>query len=518
MHSETGQPEEDPTTAGDPVPDVLEMWLEPFRDAFTAPTWRFVLILVMGALLAPGKRTVTACLRITGRAMVENFASYHQVLNRARWNPRDLAKQLARLLVARLVAQGEPIVIGLDDTIERRWGARIRARGIYRDPVRSSRGHFVKTSGLRWLSFMLLTPLPLLPGIKALPVLTILAPSERWAEQQGRRHKPLTDWARQGMLQIIRWFPKRAIIFVGDSSFGTHELAHAIARHATLISRLRLDASLFAPPEPRTPGQRGRPRQKGKPRPKLQTRLDDPAARWTPITLPRWYGGVKDKTLEILSETALWYRPGTPPKAIPMGPGARPGGPAGPPGLLQHRPQTWTRPRSSPSSCAAGRSRSPSRTCAPISASRPNASGPMPRSNGQRRCCWECTAWSACGRAKSSPKHRIPIGPPWYWKSSFTFSDAIAAVRAQLWLDCILQRSASDRKRQKIMPFNPDHYDGDRSFPEYTVKNVPPDRIQRMVEGPVLRRIIVQSRAKVSSRKSRRDVKTYTLTYRSWHF
>ena len=144
MHSETEQPEEDPTTTGDPVPDVLETWLEPFRDAFTAPTWRFVLILVMGALLAPGKRTVTACLRITGRAMVENFASYHQALNRARWNPRDLAKQLARQSVARLVAQGEPIVIGLDDTIERRWGARIRARGIYRDPVRSSHGHFVK--------------------------------------------------------------------------------------------------------------------------------------------------------------------------------------------------------------------------------------------------------------------------------------------------------------------------------------------------------------------------------------
>ena len=279
------------TVAGDPVPDVLRIWLEPFRSAFTAPTWRLVLVLVMGALLAPGKRTVSACLRVTGRAMNANYASYHQVLNRARWNPRDLARRLARLLVAQMVEPGQPIIIGLDDTIERRWGAQIRARGIYRDPVRSSHGHFVKTSGLRWLSFMLLTPLPWLPGIKALPILTLLAPSQRWALQQGRRHKALTDRARQGMLLILRWFPKQSIIFVGDSSFGTHELADAIAPHASLISRLRLDASLFAPPEPRRPGQRGRPRQKGKALPKLHTHLHNNAARWTEISLSRWYGG-----------------------------------------------------------------------------------------------------------------------------------------------------------------------------------------------------------------------------------
>ncbi len=97
--------------------------------------------------------------------------------------------------MAQRVEQGEPIIIGLDDTIERRRGAHIRARGIYRDPVRSSHGHFVKTSGLRWLSFMLLTPLPWLPGCKALPILTLLSPSQRWALQQGRRHQALTDRA-----------------------------------------------------------------------------------------------------------------------------------------------------------------------------------------------------------------------------------------------------------------------------------------------------------------------------------
>ncbi len=105
---------------GDTVPNRLHQWLEPFRFGFTAPTWSHLLVLVMGALLTPGKRTVTAYLRITGRADVTNFATYHQFLNRARWNPRLLAKHLLLMVVRRLVSEG-PVVIGMDDTIERRW-------------------------------------------------------------------------------------------------------------------------------------------------------------------------------------------------------------------------------------------------------------------------------------------------------------------------------------------------------------------------------------------------------------
>ena len=139
----------------------------PFSSAFTKPTWRQALIRVMGALLAPGKRTVTSCLRITGPAMDPAFSSCHQVLNRARWNPRTLARCLTRLRVGQLMDKPEPVIIGVDDTIERRWGSCSSYRGIYRDAVRSSHGHFVKASGLCWLRFMLLTPLLWLRGIKA---------------------------------------------------------------------------------------------------------------------------------------------------------------------------------------------------------------------------------------------------------------------------------------------------------------------------------------------------------------
>ncbi|MEO8723050.1 MAG: transposase, partial [Sphingobium sp.] len=222
--------------------------------------------------------TISACLRMTGRTEASNFASYHQILNRVRWGPRCAAKRLLGSVIERFAPAG-PVVIGMDDTIERRWGRRITARGIYRDPVRSSHGHFVKASGLRWLrwlSFMILTPVPWAKRIKALPVLTLLAPSERSNHQRGRRHKLLTDWARQGAVQLCRWLPGRQVIFVGDSSFAVHELAHALTPRATLISQLRWDASLYASPEKRTSRTMGRPAQKGPPLPKLKTLLEKP--------------------------------------------------------------------------------------------------------------------------------------------------------------------------------------------------------------------------------------------------
>jgi len=147
------------TDPGDAVPQILRQSLQAWRTCFTALSWERVLILVMGALLAPWKRTVTSCLRMTGRAQAGNFASYHQTLSCARWSSRAVARQLLGIVVERLVPDG-PVVICLDDTIERRWGPQIKARGIYRDPVRSNHGHFVKASGLRWLSFMVLTPVP----------------------------------------------------------------------------------------------------------------------------------------------------------------------------------------------------------------------------------------------------------------------------------------------------------------------------------------------------------------------
>lgn len=293
------------------VPAILSAWMQPFIADFSEANWRHAVVMVAGALLAPGRRTVTAGLQVMGLGQETGFAVYHRLLSTARWSARAVARRLLLLLVATFAPNG-PVVIAIDDTIERRWGARIKARGIYRDPVRSSKGQFVKVSGLRWLCVMLLVPVPWAGGrIWALPFLTVLAPSERYDQERGCRHKALTDWARQSLLQVARWLPGRQIIVVADSSFACLDLLKSIRRQVCVVTRLRLDAALYAPP-PDKPGRRGRPAVKGAKLPTLEERLSTtPPADWQRVTLNGWYGDTR-KQLDILSDTALWYHSGKP--------------------------------------------------------------------------------------------------------------------------------------------------------------------------------------------------------------
>jgi hypothetical protein len=212
------------------LPAVFIDLLAPFMPVFRSQTWTKAQLLLMGAVLSPGKRTVTAALRVLGLAQERGFAKYHHVLNRARWSSRELSKLLLFLLLRHLDASQGPLVFGIDETLERRWGRRIGARGIYRDAVRSSGNHFVKASGLRWVSLMWLAFIPWAQRVWALPVLTALAPSERFYRRQGRRPKKLTDWARQIILQLRRWLPHRPLVLLGDCSYAVLELLHPSAR------------------------------------------------------------------------------------------------------------------------------------------------------------------------------------------------------------------------------------------------------------------------------------------------
>src|SRR4051795_3713168 len=262
-----------------------------FAPLFRQHTWRHAQVLLLGAILVPGQRTVTSILRVSGLCWERRFVNYHRVLNRAAWSGRAAARVLLGLLLEAFVPKG-PVLLGLDDHIERRRGKCISAKGIYRDPVRSSKGHFVKASGLRWLSLMLLAPVPWAGRVWALPFLTALAPSERYCRQRGRRHKKLTDWARQLALQARRWLPGREVVLVGDSSFAALDLLAALARRGlTCVTRLRLDAALYAPAPPRKPGTVGRPRTKGARLPSLADVLADTGTRWVQVAVPGWYGG-----------------------------------------------------------------------------------------------------------------------------------------------------------------------------------------------------------------------------------
>src|SRR5690242_7056331 len=274
-------------------------------------TWRRAELLLIGAILAPGKRTVTGLLRIVGLGRERRFTNYHRVLNRAAWDARAAARLLLGLLVAAFVPAG-PVVLGIDDTIERRRGKRIAAEGIYRDPVRSSRGHLVKASGLRWLSLMLLAPILWAGRVWALPFLTALAPSERYCRQRGRRHKKLTDRARQVALQARRWLPGREVVLLGDSGFAALDLLAGLARRGLVcVTRLRLDPALYEPAPPRRPGTVGRPRTEGARLPNLSAVLADAGTRWAEVTVPGWYGE-GDRTVEVCSATAVWRHAGLP--------------------------------------------------------------------------------------------------------------------------------------------------------------------------------------------------------------
>jgi hypothetical protein len=281
-----------------------------FAELFGQRTWRYAEQLLSGAILVPGARTVASVLRMLGLSGERHFVNYHRVLSRAVWSPRAAARVLLHLLVKAFVPCG-PLVFGIDDTIERRRGARIAAKGIYRDPVRSSQSHFVKASGLRWLSVMLLAPIPWAQRVWALPVLTALAPSERYNQQRGRRHKRLTDWARQLLRQVARWLPGRTLVMVADSSFAALDLLGSLAAHMTCITRLRLDAQLYEPAPVRTRGMPGRPRKKGVRLPALSAVLVDRKTRWQRLVVPRWYAQAA-RPIEITSGTAVWFHAGLP--------------------------------------------------------------------------------------------------------------------------------------------------------------------------------------------------------------
>lgn len=293
------------------LPAPIVTLMQSFQPLFRQPTWHKAQVLLVGAILTTGQRTVTAALRVMGLSDETDFAKYHQVLNRASWSPRQASEILLRLLLSSLDQGLKPLVFGLDETIERRWGRQIRARGIYRDPVRSSSSHFVKTSGLRWVSLMWLTEIPWAKRVWALPVLTVLAPSERYYDTSRRSPKKLLDWARQMIYQLRRWLPSRPLIVVGDNTYAALDLLHAcqtLSNPITLITRLRLDAALYAP-APAYAGI-GRPRKKGARLPSLQAVLTSSKTRWRRVIV-KWYDG-QHRLMELTSQTAVWYHSGKP--------------------------------------------------------------------------------------------------------------------------------------------------------------------------------------------------------------
>lgn len=296
------------------LPIEIIVLMQPFTPVFSERTWDWVRVLVVGAILAPGKRTVTSVLRVMGMRDERQFQRYHRVLNRAVWSSLQVSQILLGLLVVAFVPPGAPVIVAADETLERRQGDKIKAKSVFRDAARSSKKHKVTSYGLRWVSMALLVSVPWRQRVWALPFLTVLAPSEKTNLANGKRHKTSIDWVGQMIGQVRRWLPERQVVLVVDGGLAAIKLGQRCVRYAnpvTYVSRLRLDACLHDWPGLQPKGKRGRKPSKGEQQLALKARLTDPATVWQRLTLD-WYQG-QPRTLEIATGTALWYTPGQDP-------------------------------------------------------------------------------------------------------------------------------------------------------------------------------------------------------------
>jgi hypothetical protein len=297
------------------LPDSLVRTLSLFAVACTRPTLAHLHVLVRGALLATGRRTVTAALRAVGLDHERHFTTYHRVLNRAVWSPLPLSRILLDRLIAVLRPPDAPVVLLIDGTLERRWGHKIALKGRFHDAVRSQPHHVVTTEGIHWLCLMLLVRLPWCTRPWALPFLTGPTRTPALSAKLGKRHRTVPEYADLLIRLVRRWQPERELILVGDSAFAVASLGHTCRRHGVrLVSRLLLNAQLYDPIPPQPKGKPGVKPQKGPRQPKLTQRVVDPASAWQEQEVA-WYGETT-RPMEVLSAPALWHRDGEAPLPV----------------------------------------------------------------------------------------------------------------------------------------------------------------------------------------------------------
>jgi hypothetical protein len=292
------------------TPEIISV-ITLFAPAFTSPTWKKAQILFIGAILCRGARRITSILRVMNLSGERNFSKYHRFLSHAKWSGLVLSKILFGMLV-NLLPTTWPILIAVDETLERRRGKKIKAKGVYRDAVLSSESKVITSFGLKWECMTLIVPLPWCKRPWALPFLTVLAPSKQCNEKANKRHKTSIDWTQQMVKLVARW-AKRPWVLLGDGAYACMKLARTCIKHqVTLVSRFRLDAQLFELPKL---GRKklGRKPIKGK-RIFLKKLLENNRKSWETMEV-NWYGG-KKKSIEYLTFECLWYHAGIPPLPV----------------------------------------------------------------------------------------------------------------------------------------------------------------------------------------------------------
>lgn len=287
----------------------------PFSVLFSKPSWKKALTLLLGTLLCTGKRTVCSALRAMGLECEASFSKYHHLLNRTEWSSLRAAKILFFMLLV-FVSYKHPVVLLVDETLERRRGKKIQAKGYYRDAVRSSQSQVVNAMGLKWLVMAIALKSPLMKRALALPFFSVLEPSKKCNAARKRQHKTSLRWTSQMVLQVRRWVGKmRSLILVGDGGFAAGQLAIDCIRYGvTLVSRLKMNAALFDFPAEKRPGQRGRVAKKGVKLKNFKQMLSLEGLPWKEMEVVG-YGGEK-RMAHVVSDTCMWGADGTTPIPI----------------------------------------------------------------------------------------------------------------------------------------------------------------------------------------------------------
>lgn len=278
-----------------------------FTPLFTQPTATRIATLLAGALLTNGRRTIAHVLRTLGSLVPGHRTSYQRVLSSAQWSGLALGCALTRLLLDRFLPQGGPVTLVGDDTVDGHPGRNVYGKGRHRDPVRSSHTYTAFRYGHKWVVLALLVRVPFATRSWALPVLVDLYRTPDVNKTEGRCHRTPAQLMMRLIRVLLRRFPTRSFIFVGDSGFGSHEFARFCHHHRprlTLVSKFPSDARLFEPPPPYRGC--GRPRVKGSAMPKPCELAA--TKRRTRRTVP-WYGG-GTRSVKTVTSTGHWYKAG----------------------------------------------------------------------------------------------------------------------------------------------------------------------------------------------------------------
>jgi DDE superfamily endonuclease len=291
------------------VPDFAVPVLGMLQPTFSTPTYPRVLVLMLGAILTTGRRTITDILRTAHPDAKGHISSSPRVFSQRRGSVWGLARLLSTFLLDHVVPPG-PVLLASDDTVAERPGPHVFGKGRHRDGVRSTHSYPAYRWGHRWVVVAVLVKLPFAVRPWALPVLLALSRDPAWDQAQGTRHNTPAHLARLLWARVVRWFPARQFVFVGDNGYGTSETARFCRkheRHLTLVSKFYGDAALYEPPPPRTRHTTGRPRVKGQKLASPEQVVANTGNR-TRLTVA-WYGG-GTRDIEVITGTGHWYRIG----------------------------------------------------------------------------------------------------------------------------------------------------------------------------------------------------------------